>query len=177
MAGMTRLSPLSTGEASMSAPCRLASWVIAWFVLAATAPAQEKKPAFQFIDPETVEAFRKLGARFESGIESDVLSFRARRPVAPDVPGLPGFRFHKFPPGKLPEVAVPFGLDLSECDVTDADLKQLAGLKNLVALNLWERKITDAGLKELAGLTNLVSLYLYGPGVTDAGMKELAGLK
>ncbi len=37
--------------------------------------------------------------------------------------------------------------------------------------------MTDAGLKELAGLKSLQLLYLAGTQVTDAGLKELAGLK
>jgi internalin A len=40
--------------------------------------------------------------------------------------------------------------------ITDAGLKELAGLKNLQWLDLClDTKITDAGLKELAGLKNL----------------------
>jgi internalin A len=38
-------------------------------------------------------------------------------------------------------------------------------------------QITDAGLKELAGLNNLQWLDLTGTRITDAGLKELAGLK
>ena len=37
--------------------------------------------------------------------------------------------------------------------------------------------MTDAGLKELAGLQELQTLDLGGTQVTDAGLKELAGLK
>ena len=37
--------------------------------------------------------------------------------------------------------------------------------------------MTDAGLKELAGLKSLQRLNLSATGVTDAGLKELAGLK
>jgi Leucine-rich repeat (LRR) protein len=84
--------------------------------------------------------------------------------------------------------------------VTDAGLKELAGLK-LKYLSIPDRaktelglkhylaaleaptnlslqgwQLTDAGLKELAGLTSLQSLYLDGTQVTDAGLKELAGL-
>src|ERR1700677_2023294 len=41
---------------------------------------------------------------------------------------------------------------------TDADLKELAALKTLRALDLSETKVTDAGLKELAALENLREL-------------------
>ena len=44
--------------------------------------------------------------------------------------------------------------------MTDAGLKELAGLKSLMVLDLWGTQVTDAGLKELAGLKNLQSLDL-----------------
>ncbi len=78
---------------------------------------------------------------------------------------------------KLPIPATAFGLDLSETEVTDAGLKELAGLKSLQTLNLSYTLVTDAGLKELAGLKSLQALNLGNTQVTDAGLKELAGLK
>jgi hypothetical protein len=48
---------------------------------------------------------------------------------------MPGFIFRTFPKSKLPQVAVPFVLDLSHSDVTDAGLKDLAGLNNLAELH------------------------------------------
>jgi Leucine-rich repeat (LRR) protein len=60
--------------------------------------------------------------------------------------------------------------------VTDAGLKELAGLQELLTLDLGGTKVTDAGLKVLAGLKQLQELYLYTTPVTDAGLKELAGL-
>ena len=62
-------------------------------------------------------------------------------------------------------------------NATDANLKEVAGLKNLRSLDLAGTKVTDAGLKELAGLKSLSSLNLVGTPVTDAGLKELAALK
>jgi HEAT repeat protein len=47
-------------------------------------------------------------------------------------------------PGK-PVVVV----DFHGAKVTDADFKELKGLKDLQSLGLWETKVTDAGLKEL----------------------------
>ena len=44
--------------------------------------------------------------------------------------------------------------------MTDAGLKELAGLKSLQSLNLQHTKVTDAGLKELAGLKSLQTLDL-----------------
>ncbi|GAG37153.1 unnamed protein product, partial [marine sediment metagenome] len=80
--------------------------------------------------PEVIAAWEKAGARFE-----------ARR--------LPLFLFRLFPTGKLnvlPPPEVPFGLTLSNTKVTDAGLKELAGLKQLQSLNLFRTKVTDAGL-------------------------------
>ena len=57
--------------------------------------------------------------------------------------------------------------------VTDADLKELAALKNLTTLDLIGTEVTDAGLKELATLKNLTTLNLGFTKVTDAGLKEL----
>ena len=68
-------------------------------------------------------------------------------------------------------------LFLGMTQVTDAGLKELAGLKNLQFLGLDNTKVTDAGLKELAGFQNLEWLDLRATQVTDAGLKELAGLK
>ena len=61
--------------------------------------------------------------------------------------------------------------------MTDAGLKELAGLKNLQSLNLDDTKVTDAGLKELAGLKSLQSLDLYkhqgdGRGAEGTGRAE-----
>ena len=53
-----------------------------------------------------------------------------------------------------------------------ASLQELAKHSTFAAT-----KVTDAGLKELAGLQSLHSLYLTHCQVTDAGLKELAGLK
>jgi Leucine-rich repeat (LRR) protein len=69
------------------------------------------------------------------------------------------------------------GVRLSHTQVTDAGLKELAGLKQLRWLDLTGVKVTDAGLKELDGLTQLQALQLGSTQVTDAGLKELAGLK
>jgi internalin A len=66
-------------------------------------------------------------------------------------------------------------LNLSNTKITDAGLKELAGLKNLITVH--HGQITDAGLKELAALQNLQRLNLAATQITDAGLKELAALK
>jgi hypothetical protein len=68
-------------------------------------------------------------------------------------------------------------LELSFTQVTDAGLKLLARLKHLRELDLRNTRVTNAGLKELAGLKQLQTLFLDGTEVTDAGLKHLAGLK
>ena len=73
----------------------------------------------------------------------------------------------------LPDPGMPFGLSLGHTKVTDAGLKELAGLKSLQSLYLYSTDVTDAGLKELAGLKSLQSLLLGSTKVTDAGLKEL----
>jgi internalin A len=77
----------------------------------------------------------------------------------------------------LPAPEQPFGLDLERTELADAGLKELAGLKQLQALNLMGTNVTDAGLKELTGLKQLQSLDLSYAQVTDRGLKHLAGLK
>ncbi len=68
-------------------------------------------------------------------------------------------------------------VDLSFTGLTDAGLKDLAGLKQLQKLVLSGTSVTDAGMQELAGLKQLQKLELLNTEVTDAGLKELAGLK
>lgn len=68
-------------------------------------------------------------------------------------------------------------LKLSDTDISDATLTQVAKLKNLQKLHLEHTTITDAGLKQLNGLANLEYLNLYGTAVTDAGLAELSNLK
>ncbi len=74
-------------------------------------------------------------------------------------------------------------LDLSGTQVSDAGLKEIAGLANLIHLDLsigvtskQMRGVTDEGLKQLAGMKQLVSLDLSRTKVTDAGLKELHAL-
>jgi outer membrane lipoprotein-sorting protein len=72
----------------------------------------------------------------------------------------------------LAAVEPPTTLNLRGTRVTDAGLKELAGLKTLKKLDL-PTQVTDAGLKELAGLKSLQLLNLEGTDVTDAGVERL----
>jgi len=58
--------------------------------------------------------------------------------------------------------------------VTDAGLKELAGLTGLQSLNLSGTKVTDAGLTELTGIRTLQSLELRNTKVTEAATEELS---
>ena len=81
-------------------------------------------------------------------------------------------------PGK-PVVGLEFYGSPITVRITDAGLKEvnLADFKSLTTLKLSYTLVTDAGLKELAGLKGLTTLNLGAPNVTDAGLKELAALK
>jgi hypothetical protein len=68
-------------------------------------------------------------------------------------------------------------LGLANTQVTDAGLKELAGLTKLQTLDLRGTKVSDAGLKELTGLNSLRSLDLNETRVTDAGLMQLKALK
>ena len=67
-------------------------------------------------------------------------------------------------------------LNLGKTSVTDAGLAQIKGMTTLTRLHLEQTKITDKGLANLKGLTNLEYLNLYGTEITDRGLEELAGL-
>ncbi len=61
--------------------------------------------------------------------------------------------------------------------ITGAGLKHLAPLEKLEELDLGRTSVGDAGLKELAPFQELRSLNLWIALVTDAGLKDLAPLK
>ncbi len=134
---------------------------------------QEKEPAGTGIDEATVNAYLKLGGNY--GFWPENWSGMSVGPTYAGR-GTPGFRFfaQEFPAAALPDVEVPFCLDLAKTGVKDIDLKRLAALKNLTKLSLIDTKITDLGLKELRPLRNLTVLYLSGTQVTDEGLKALA---
>jgi internalin A len=68
-------------------------------------------------------------------------------------------------------------LDLSDTNVTEAGLKELAALKALTTLNLSHTHVASCGLSELAALKGLADLDLSHTRVTDAGLKQLARLE
>ena len=145
----------------------------------------------QPLPTDVVSAWEKAGAsvgwfgpastgRFGPDRRNGYWQFNTQREELDVARSVPTFKIHAWREGmlaKLPAPARAFGLDLSETHVTDAGLKELAGLKQLTTLDLFGTQVTDAGLKELAGLMQLTTLYLSETQVTDAGLKELAGLK
>ena len=108
------------------------------------------------IDPATLAAYEKLGGVY-GGMKPEYGHFEAGREHAEN--GLPGFHFANFPKEKLPAVDVPFCLDFRGCENVP-NLQELAGLTNLVALDLGRTGVRAAQLKELANLKNLRWLQL-----------------
>ncbi len=63
------------------------------------------------------------------------------------------------------------------CDLNDDRMQYLAGLGDLTSLNIVDTPaVTDAGIKKIASLRNLVGLLLSGTGVGDAGLREIGRL-
>ncbi|HEX2523562.1 MAG TPA: hypothetical protein VHP35_15680 [Terriglobia bacterium] len=67
-------------------------------------------------------------------------------------------------------------LNLGKTSITDVGLAQIKGMTTLTRLHLEQTKITDKGLANLKGLTNLEYLNLYGTEITDRGLEDLSGL-
>ena len=137
-------------------------------------PAKTDPP--KALPEKIVTAWKEAGAEVGWAQVNKFLGFFefVRQKAEPG--SLPAFRFASWQDGRLAKLPAPttgFGLDLGRTQVTDAGLKELAGLKSLQTLNLDFTKVTDAGLKELAGLNSLQSLYLWGTKVTGAGFEEL----
>jgi len=140
---------------------------------------EEKPEPKDAIDPQIVADYAKIGGKyggFIDGATGGGRYFERGRHIAER--GLPGFQIWNFPKAKLPEVPIPFGLDLSTCEnLTNADLKQIAALKNLTELDLFITPIGDAGVKELTACADLVELNLHSTEVTDAGLKHIRDIK
>ncbi|GAB3506985.1 c-type cytochrome domain-containing protein [Emticicia fontis] len=68
-------------------------------------------------------------------------------------------------------------LRLSDTQITDKALAEVAKLEKLTRLHLEQTKITDNGLGQLSTLKNLEYLNLIGTKISDAGIKQLASLK
>jgi Leucine-rich repeat (LRR) protein len=108
---------------------------------------------------------------------SGTLAFTTKKETPGDIPAFRLARWRSGGVPKLPPPGVPFGLYLKGLQVTDAGLKELAGLKNLQSLDLGNTQVTDVGVKELGALKNLELLYLGRTQVTDVGLKGLLELE
>ena len=138
----------------------------------------EKKEALKPLPREIVKAWRGIGANV-GWMKMDLGDNAPQFQVEGEIKAMKVFQFTEWKEGvlaKMPDPGAAFGLGLDETKMTDAGLKELAGLKSLQALYLAGTRVTDAGLKEVAGLKSLQTLDVRRTKVTDAGLKELAGL-
>src|SRR5262245_53660354 len=169
-------------SARLSRPAAVWTTWLLLLTAGAAAAQQEATPPGQ-PDPPDIAAWQRVGAEF-GWMDVDgrlgFLGLRFRRDLPPktaDREQTPiAYRWRRWQRGVLaglPEPGTPYGLDLSFSRVTDADLSELAGLKQLQALNLAGTKITDAGLKQLPSIA-LRHLDLHSTQVTDAAFKQLA---
>ena len=84
----------------------------------------------------------------------------------------------KKPEGELTEADLESvrSLSLSETQITDAGLKEVAKLQKLEVLALDSTETTNEGLKEVTKLQRLQELYLNNTQITDAGpLRFVAG--
>ena len=143
--------------------------------VAAGAPIAKTEPP-KPLPENIVTAWKEAGAEV-GWLRLDVYGHLELVPEKEGKPGdLPAFRFTSRREGilaKLPAPAPAFGLSLRYTELTDAGLKELAGLKSLQTLDLYHTQVTDVGLKELAGLKSLQALDLGETKVTDGGVHEL----
>jgi len=149
---------------------------IALFLSAATAQAEEK-PAVKDVDPTTVAAYQKInGSYLRARIGDSGFVFQRGHPLIGEC--MPAFSFGGAgPQGPLLDLDVPFCLQFTTW--TDARLKELAGLKNLAALDVHGSNLTAATAKGMAALKNLRALALYDSGAsfTNEGLRDLAAVK
>ena len=133
--------------------------------------ADEKVDAGSPPSPEELNAYAELTKR---GVSA--------QPVAANI----NWRYVNFRGAQKPDAAVfallkpctlIVDLDLAGAPVNEADLANLAGLKNLKRLSLANSTVADSALVHLTGLTKLESLNLFHTAITDAGLTKLNGLK
>ena len=77
--------------------------------------------------------------------------------------------------GKLAGKVV--GVELSNTEVTDGDLRHLLNFKDLKHLDLRLTKVGDPGTQYLGFLKDLQTLNMFRTELSDAGLKRLNGLK
>lgn len=67
-------------------------------------------------------------------------------------------------------------VNLSESQITDAQLECLESLPTLQELDLYGTKTSDVGLGHVGGLVHLERLGVDGTQITDSGLEQLSGL-
>ncbi|MBM3994123.1 MAG: hypothetical protein FJ303_08205 [Planctomycetes bacterium] len=149
--------------------------IVAGFLFPPTLPAQTPKPLAAGLRADWEKAGFEVGwmAPDEGGAG---IPFRTRND-GPKPGDLLAFRSRLWHSGALEKLRMPdqpFALSLRS-SVSDAGLKELAGLENLTALDLVLSEATDSALRDLASIPNLTSLDLrMVPSIMDAGLKHLA---
>jgi hypothetical protein len=124
----------------------------------------------------TIAAHEKLGGFSGTLAHITDQGFWYSIGLPPTHDSVPAFSYVREPEGDLPDAGVPFCLHFAHGALTGARLKQLAGLKNLVALEADGFAVTDATLKDVARIRKLRVLVLENSQLTGAGLKELATL-
>src|SRR5688572_13270005 len=81
----------------------------------------------------------------------------------------------QFGEGKMAGKVV--GVDLSNTQVTDGDLRYLLHFKDLQQLDLRQTKVGDPGTQYLGFLKDLVTLNMFKTNLGDAGLARLKNLK
>lgn len=162
--------------------------VFAGCLLPSAAVAQETKPTPNKIDRVVSDAWEKRGFKPGwMGIDAQKAEVAFGTDPAGITGPIPAFQANSAIKNlkDLMPAGVPFGLFVDDNRrVTDADLDDLAQLKNLTSLNLRGALVggnavgtEDKALTKFAGLKGLGALHLSGPQITEAGVKQLAGLK
>lgn len=115
----------------------------------------------------------RIGIRFPYYKHDETL------PGEPPPATLPAFQLTSFFTGATQTLPVigPFGLDLSYSDVGDNDLREVAKLDQLQALDLSGTAITRVGLKNVAASKNLQALDLLRTNLRDEDIKALAEIR
>jgi internalin A len=178
-----RLRRLEIAMKYFSAATRLAILAAAFVLLACvpdvfSEPSSDRTDVPQLAPPTIEKRWRDAGAEV-GWMNPDSPDFVPEPQTARPAGAIPAFRLSckEGVLARLPDPGTAFGLDLFISNVTDAGLKELAGLKNLRALNLGHTKVTGAGLQALTGLKDLQALDLQFTQASDAGLKGLAGLR
>ena len=68
-------------------------------------------------------------------------------------------------------------LRMSNCNLTDVQLKSISRLSNLTRLNIHSNPISDENIKSLNTLKHLTTLNLYNTKITDLSLEHLVNLK